>query len=75
MGKDNTDDPFAPRDATVFRPRPGAGKRGTERPAAPAAPEPRGYSPAPGRQPAAALVRDFSAAGLNALLQDRKSVV
>jgi type VI secretion system protein ImpK len=70
MGKDNTDDPFAPRDATVFRPRPGAGKRGTERPAAP---EPRGYapspSPAPSRQPAAAPVRDFSAAGLNALLQ------
>lgn len=68
MGKDNTDDPFAPRDATVFRPRPGAGKRGTERPAAA---EPRGYAPAPApsRQPAAAMLRDFSAAGLNALLQ------
>ena len=68
MGKDSTDDPFAPRDATVFRPRPGAGKRGTER--APS-PEPRAYapSPAPGRQPAAAAVRDFSAAGLNPLLQ------
>jgi type VI secretion system protein ImpK len=71
MGKDNTDDPFAPRDATVFRPRPGAGKRGTERPAAPGAPEPRGYAPSPAsaRQPAAAPMRDFSAAGLNALLQ------
>jgi type VI secretion system protein ImpK len=68
MGKDSTDDPFAPRDATVFRPRPGAGKRGTERPASP---EPRAHapSPAPGRQPAAAAVRDFSAAGLNPLLQ------
>ena len=74
MGKDSTDDPFAPRDATVFRPRPGAGKRSTERPGAPepqrpGAPEPRAYSPAPGRQPAAAAVRDFSAAGLNPLLQ------
>lgn len=68
MGKDNTDDPFAPRDATVFRPRPGAGKRGPDRPASP---EPRTYtpSPAPGRQPAAAPVRDFSAPGLNPLLQ------
>lgn len=68
MGKDSTDDPFAPRDATVFRPRPGAGKRGAERAASP---EPRAYapSPAPSRQPAAAAVRDFSAAGLNPLLQ------
>ena len=76
MGKDSTDDPFAPRDATVFRPRPGAGKRSTERPGTPeppraGAPEPRAYSPSPGpsRQPAAAAVRDFSAAGLNPLLQ------
>ena len=76
MGKDSTDDPFAPRDATVFRPRPGAGKRSTERPGVPepprsGAPEPRAYSPSPGpsRQPAAAAVRDFSAAGLNPLLQ------
>ena len=68
MGKDSTDDPFAPRDATVFRPRPGAGKRGTERPVSP---EPRAYAPAPApsRQPAVAAVRDFSAAGLNPLLQ------
>ena len=68
MGKDSTDDPFAPRDATVFRPRPGAGKRGAERPASP---EPRANAPAPapGRQPAAAAVRDFSAAGLNPLVQ------
>jgi type VI secretion system protein ImpK len=68
MGKDSSDDPFAPRDATVFRPRPGAGKRGAERPMAP---EPRAYAPSPpmqSRQPAAA-VRDFSAAGLNPLLQ------
>jgi len=68
MGKDNTEDPFAPRDATVFRPRPGAGKRGPDRPAAP---ELRAHapSPSPNRQVPTAAVRDFSAAGLNALLQ------
>jgi type VI secretion system protein ImpK len=67
MGKDSSDDPFAPRDATVFRPRPGAGKRGPERPASP---EPRAYAPSPtGRAIPPAAVRDFSAAGLNPLLQ------
>jgi type VI secretion system protein ImpK len=68
MGKDSTDDPFAPRDATVFRPRPGAGKRGAERPIGP---DPRAYTPAPGptRQAAAGAVRDFAAPGLNPLLQ------
>jgi len=68
MGKDSTDDPFAPRDATVFRPRPGAGKRGAERPTGP---DPRANTPAPGptRQAAAGAVRDFAAPGLNPLLQ------
>ena len=67
MGKDSSDDPFAPRDATVFRPRPGAGKRGPERPASP---EPRAYPPSPtGRAIPTAAVRDFSAAGLNPILQ------
>lgn len=65
MGNDDSDDPFAPRDATVFRPRPGAGKRGA------GAPEPR-ISPllqpvARGILPGA--LRDFSAAGLNPLVQ------
>jgi type VI secretion system protein ImpK len=76
MAKDNTDDPFAPRDRTVFRPRPGAGKRGSspERPGAPersTSPEPRAYAPFPGssRQQPAAAIRDFVASGLNALLQ------
>jgi type VI secretion system protein ImpK len=81
MGKDNSEDPFAPRDATVFRPRPGAGKRGPERPAVPP-PESRigglapGRAPGPGasygQAPGGALpgnLRDFSAAGLNPLLQ------
>src|ERR1700744_25949 len=71
MGKDSTDDPFPPRRGTVFRPRPGAGKRGTERPAGSSSPEPRAYAPSPGpsRQAAAGAVRDFSAPGLNPLLQ------
>ena len=67
MDKDNPDDPFAPRGGTVFRPRPGAGKRGTERPAG--TPEPRAAMAAPGRAPLPGAVRDFSAAGLNPLLQ------
>jgi type VI secretion system protein ImpK len=67
MTKDSTEDPFAPRDATVFRPRPGSGKRGAERPAAA---EPRAsVPPTPGRAVPAAALRDFSAAGLNPLLQ------
>ncbi|HMK85280.1 MAG TPA: type IVB secretion system protein IcmH/DotU [Steroidobacteraceae bacterium] len=75
MGKDNNDDPFAPRDATIFRPRPGAGKRGAEPP--PPAQDPRPSMPAPEpRAPPAARapltlagLRDFSAAGLNPLVQ------
>jgi type VI secretion system protein ImpK len=70
VSKDSNDDPFAPpRDATIFRPRPGAGKRSGD----PAAPEPRaaapGPAPAPARAALAGAVRDFSAAGLNPLLQ------
>jgi type VI secretion system protein ImpK len=66
MGKDNSDDPFAPRDATIFRPRPGAGKRGSE---LPTGPTPRAPMAAPGRPALPGAVRDFSAAGLNPLLQ------
>lgn len=66
MGKDNTNDPFAPRDATVFRPRPGAGKRGADRPGSP---EPRSTLPPPGRAALPGALRDFSAAGLNPLVQ------
>jgi type VI secretion system protein ImpK len=81
MSKDNTDDPFAPRDATVFRPRPGAGKRGPDQPsgAEPRAPMPPSATspsampppamPPPGRAMSTAAVREFSAAGLNPLLQ------
>jgi type VI secretion system protein ImpK len=75
MSKDNNDDPFAPRDATIFRPRPGAGKRGPDQPSsaeprAPMAPPmPTPAMPPPGRAMPTAAVREFSAAGLNPLLQ------
>jgi len=64
MANDNSNDPFAPREGTVFRPRPGAGKRGPERVTNL---EPRAAPP--GRAPSAAALRDFAAAGLNPLLQ------
>jgi type VI secretion system protein ImpK len=73
MSKDNSDDPFAPRDGTVFRPRPGAGKRGPDRPAG--APEPRPTMPPPGRAAMAGTIRDFSAAGLNPLVQAASPVL
>jgi type VI secretion system protein ImpK len=66
MSKDNTDDPFAPRDGTVFRPRPGAGKRAADRPSGV---EPRAAMPPPGRAAMPGSLRDFSAAGLNPLVQ------
>jgi len=66
MADDNSNDPFAPRDGTVFRPRPGAGKRGPDRATNV---EPRAPVRAPGRAPSAGSVRDFAAAGLNPLLQ------
>jgi type VI secretion system protein ImpK len=76
MSKDNNDDPFAPRDATIFRPRPGAGKRGPDQPssAEPRAPMPPSAMPPsamppPGRAAPTAAVREFLAAGLNPLLQ------
>jgi type VI secretion system protein ImpK len=60
------DDPFKPSDATVLRPRPGAGKRGSS-----------DVSPAPFRSPAQpayveplpAAAREFLGAGLNPLVQ------
>jgi type VI secretion system protein ImpK len=89
MGKDNNDDPFAPpRDATIYRPRPGAGKRGPDQPpeARPAAPGSEPRTTAPSREPrppdpepralassragpSPGALRDFSATGLNPLLQ------
>src|SRR5271166_6412239 len=76
MSQDNNDDPFAPpRDATIFRPRPGAGKRGPDRPASPEPPRagvdqpPPPPPPPPGRAPQLGALGDFSGKGLNPLLQ------
>jgi type VI secretion system protein ImpK len=66
MADDNSNDPFAPRDGTSFRPRPGAGKRGPDRPTSA---EPQAAQRVQGRAPTAGAMRDFVAAGLNPLLQ------
>jgi type VI secretion system protein ImpK len=66
MADDNSNDPFAPRDGTSFRPRPGAGKRGSDRPTNV---EPGAAQRVQGRAPTAGAMRDFVAAGLNPLLQ------
>src|SRR5688572_27238603 len=61
------DDPFKPSDATVLRPRPGAGRRGAGDPLpAPARPAaaPSGYS-----EPIAPAARDLLGAGLNPLVR------
>lgn len=66
MSSNDGKDPFAPRDATVLRPRPGAGKRGaTESPALPPAASPRSNA----AQVAAAPLPGNLATGLNALVQ------
>jgi len=67
----NTDDkdPFAPRDATILRPRPGAGRRATTgREAEPVTPS---QSPpaARSREAPPAAIGEFVASGLNPLLQ------
>lgn len=62
------DDPFRPRDATVLRPRPGAGKRGGNDagPASPAhAPAPAAHAP----QPLSTNALDTLGIGLNPLLR------
>src|SRR5208337_2767757 len=78
MSQDNNDDPFAPpKDATIFRPRPGAGKRGADRPASPEPPRSSAEPPPPsaaaaappGRAPLMAALGDFTGRGLNPLVQ------
>ena len=61
------DDPFKPLDATVLRPRPGAGKRGSSSDSGPLPFRPPAAAAAPADVPAAA--REFLAGGLNPLVQ------
>ena len=67
MSKDNPNDPFAPRDGTVLRPRPGAGKRAASD--RPGVSETRPSAPAPRRAAVPVALRDFMASGLNPLVQ------
>jgi type VI secretion system protein ImpK len=79
MAQDDNDDPFAPRDQTMMRPKPGAGRRPGAAPPAPAAPSapPPNYQPAPpvprGSQapaPARAVsMNEFLTTGINPLVQ------
>lgn len=76
MAQDNNDDPFAPRDQTMLRPKPGAGRRPGATPPGPGEPAPN-YQPAPavprGAAPAAsgraASMNEFLTTGINPLIQ------
>src|SRR5687767_10244759 len=63
------DDPFKPSDATVLRPRPGAGKRGSTDFGAPAAPRPAAAPQPAYAEPMPPAAREFLAGGLNPLVQ------
>jgi type VI secretion system protein ImpK len=77
MAEDDKDDPFAPRDQTMMRPKPGAGRRPGAAPGAQAAAPPPSYQPAPpiprGTAPLpparAASINEFLTTGLNPLVQ------
>lgn len=77
MAENDNDDPFAPRDQTMMRPKLGAGRRPGAAPAAPSAappsrqpapPLPRGAAAAAGPARAASL-NEFLTTGLNPLVQ------
>jgi type VI secretion system protein ImpK len=68
MANDAGDDPFRPRDATVLRPRPGAGKRGGNNANA-VSPSYVSAPAAPQAQPLSTNERDALGIGLNPLVQ------
>jgi len=74
MSNGHDDDPFKPRDATILRPRPGAGKRGSE-----PVPPPRAtpaYTPAQAQpEPISAAARDALGVGLNPLVKAASSIL
>jgi type VI secretion system protein ImpK len=63
------DDPFKPSDATVLRPRPGAGRRGGSEPAYSPAASPPGAPPSGYSEPVPAAALGFLGAGLNPLVK------
>jgi type VI secretion system protein ImpK len=69
MAAGDNDDPFAsPRDGTVLRPRPGAGRQGRAEPYS-SAPSSAGATPERRAEPPAAPLTDFAVGGGNPLLQ------
>ena len=66
----DVDDPFKPSDATIIRPRPGAGRRGVGETALPRRPAPQTYA-----EPASPLPRDLQGPGLNPLVSAASSLV
>jgi type VI secretion system protein ImpK len=69
VAKDDGNDPFAPRDATVMRPRPGAGKRGAADAGMPGAASGARLARRESADGVSADLRDFMNSGLNPLLQ------
>ena len=63
------DDPFKPADATVMRPRPGAGRRGAPEPAPPPAAPMRPIAPPPRVDPLPEAAFQFLGTGLNPLVR------
>ncbi len=79
MSQDN-DDPFGESDKTLYRPKPGAGRRpsgaapATPPPLRPAPPVPRSAAPPP-TGAAAASIQDFLTTGINPLVQAATSLL
>jgi type VI secretion system protein ImpK len=67
LSNGDSNDPFAPRDATILRPRPGAGRRGSAEAGAPESARYTGGSPPAASAPAS--VREFLSTGLNPLVR------
>jgi len=66
----DVDDPFKPSDATIIRPRPGAGRRGVGETALPRRPAPQPYA-----EPASPLPHDLQGPGLNPLVGAASSLL
>jgi type VI secretion system protein ImpK len=74
MSNGQGDDPFKPRDATILRPRPGAGKRNSPEPAAAPRITPAAASPLQA-EPIPAAARDSLGVGLNPLVKAASSIL
>jgi type VI secretion system protein ImpK len=80
MSNGHDDDPFKPRDATILRPRPGAGRRGAADPASGQSAPPQrtatsSHAPAAYAEPIPAAARDALGVGLNPLVKAASSIL